>query len=51
MVVDPVGPGAILRLLQNSTFFLFVVRSKLQGDETRTLLLPAVDDVPDAGQL
>lgn len=51
MVVDPVGPGAILRLLQNSTFFLFGVKSKLKGDESRTLLLPAVDDVPAAGHL
>lgn len=51
MVVDPLGPGATLRLLQNSTFFLLGVKSKLKGDESRTLLLPAVDDVPAAGHL
>lgn len=49
--MDPVGPGAILRLLQNSTFFSFGVHSELKGDESRTLLLPAVDDVPAAGHL
>lgn len=51
MVVDPLGPGATLWLLQNNTFFLFGVKSKLKGDESRTLLLPAVDDVPAAGHL
>lgn len=50
MVVDPVGPGAILRLLQNSAVFLCGVKSKLKGDESRTLF-PAVDDVPAAGHL
>lgn len=51
MVVDSVGPGAILGLLQNTTFyFLYGVQSKLKGDESRTLL-PAVDDVPAAGRL
>lgn len=50
MVVDPVGPGAILRLLQNGTFFSRGLKSELKGDESRTLLLPAVDDVP-AGHL
>lgn len=50
MVVDPVGPGAILRLLQNSAVFSYGVKSKLKGDESRTLF-PAVDDVPAAGHL
>lgn len=51
MVVDSVGPGAILGLLQNTTFyFLHGVQSKLKGDESRTLF-PVVDDVPAAGRL
>lgn len=49
MVVDSVGPGAILGLLQNTAFyFSFGFQSKLKGDESRTLF-PAVDHVPAAG--
>lgn len=51
MVVDPVGPGATLRLLHHHhTFCSFGVQSKLKGDESCTLSLPAVDGVPAAGQ-
>ena len=46
MVVDPLGPGATLGLLRYYTFFVFGLYFKLKGDENRTLLLPAVDDVP-----
>lgn len=50
MVVDPAGPGAIVRLLRDSAFFSCGVRSDLKGDESRTLF-PAVDVVPAAGHL
>lgn len=46
MVVDPLGPGATLGLLHISSFFAFGVNFDLKGDESRTLVLPAVDDVP-----
>lgn len=49
MVVGPLGPGATLRLLQNSIVFSLGVLSKLKGDESRTLLHRAVDDEPAAG--
>lgn len=47
MVLDSLRAGATQRLLRK-TFFLFWGKSKLKGDENRTLLLPALYIVPAA---
>lgn len=51
MVVDPAGPGAILRLLHKCTFLWHGLKSESKGDESRTLFLAPVDHVSAAGHL